>query len=95
MLDSKYTETNGTTSSEPTHIHPKAEKLDLDLRHQQQPELLYQRHILLSTKPQPSTVSVQGSEDMDWSYAVYQTVQTIPVGRITTYGHIAVLLGER
>lgn len=32
---------------------------------------------------------------MDWSYAVYQTVQTIPVGRITTYGHIAVLLGER
>lgn len=32
---------------------------------------------------------------MDWSYAVYQTVQTIPYGRVTTYGHIASLLGER
>lgn len=32
---------------------------------------------------------------MDWSYAVYQTVQTIPHARVTTYGHIASILGER
>lgn len=30
-----------------------------------------------------------------WTFAVYQTVQTVPRGRVTTYGHVAALLGER
>ena len=30
-----------------------------------------------------------------WTAAVYQTVQTIPRGKVTTYGHVAALLGER
>jgi methylated-DNA-protein-cysteine methyltransferase related protein len=30
-----------------------------------------------------------------WINAVYETVQLIPAGRVTTYGHIALILGER
>lgn len=30
-----------------------------------------------------------------WTNAVYQTIQTIPSGTVTSYGHIAALLGER
>lgn len=30
-----------------------------------------------------------------WFNAVYETIQRIPPGKVTSYGHIAVLLGER
>lgn len=30
-----------------------------------------------------------------WFNAVYETIQQIPPGRVTSYGHIAILLGER
>lgn len=30
-----------------------------------------------------------------WSNAVYEAVQEIPKGRVTSYGHIAKLLGQR
>jgi methylated-DNA-protein-cysteine methyltransferase-like protein len=30
-----------------------------------------------------------------WANAVYAAVQEIPRGKVTTYGHIALLLGER
>lgn len=30
-----------------------------------------------------------------WTNAVYETVQLIPAGTVTTYGHIALYLGER
>lgn len=30
-----------------------------------------------------------------WFNAVYSTIQQIPPGRVTSYGHIAILLGER
>lgn len=30
-----------------------------------------------------------------WFAAVYETVQTIPYGKVTSYGHIARLLGYR
>lgn len=30
-----------------------------------------------------------------WTNAVYETVQLIPAGTTTTYGHIALILGER
>lgn len=30
-----------------------------------------------------------------WINAVYETAQLIPHGRVTTYGHIASLLGQR
>lgn len=30
-----------------------------------------------------------------WFNAVYETIQQIPTGKVTSYGHIAILLGER
>lgn len=30
-----------------------------------------------------------------WFNAVYEAVQEIPAGKVTSYGHIALLLGER
>ena len=30
-----------------------------------------------------------------WINAVYAAVQEVPVGKVTTYGHIALLLGQR
>jgi methylated-DNA-protein-cysteine methyltransferase-like protein len=30
-----------------------------------------------------------------WFNAVYAAVQQIPAGKVTSYGHIALLLGER
>lgn len=36
------------------------------------------------------------TEEVEWWYAaVYSAVQQIPYGRVTTYGHIAELLGHR
>ena len=35
------------------------------------------------------------SEDVEWwYYAVYTTVQSVPYGKCTTYGHIAHLVGH-
>lgn len=30
-----------------------------------------------------------------WTNAVYEAVQEIPLGKVTSYGHVAVLLGQR
>lgn len=30
-----------------------------------------------------------------WINAVYAAVQEVPIGKVTTYGHIALLLGQR
>lgn len=30
-----------------------------------------------------------------WANAVYAAIQEIPYGKVTSYGHIALLLGER
>lgn len=30
-----------------------------------------------------------------WTNAVYSAIQEIPYGKVTSYGHIALLLGER
>lgn len=36
------------------------------------------------------------SEEAEWWInAVHETVQLIPAGTVTTYGHIALFLGER
>jgi methylated-DNA-protein-cysteine methyltransferase-like protein len=36
------------------------------------------------------------SEEAEWwANAVYSAVQEIPAGKVTSYGHIALLLGER
>ena len=36
------------------------------------------------------------SEEAEWwANAVYQAIQEIPAGKVTSYGHIARLLGER
>lgn len=36
------------------------------------------------------------SDEADWWFnAVYAAVQEIPPGRVTSYGHIATLLGKR
>ena len=36
------------------------------------------------------------SDEAEWWFnAVYEAVQEVPVGRVTTYGHIARLLGYR
>ena len=34
-------------------------------------------------------------EAQAWYFAVYRAVQQIPHGRVTSYGHIATLLGYR
>lgn len=36
------------------------------------------------------------SDEAEWWFnAVYEAVQEIPPGRVTSYGHIALLLGHR
>lgn len=36
------------------------------------------------------------SDEAEWWFnAVYEAVQEIPMGRVTSYGHIARLLGRR
>ena len=41
-------------------------------------------------------IMVPRSEEAEWWYnAVYEAVQEIPYGRVTSYGHIAYLLGKR
>lgn len=36
------------------------------------------------------------SEEAEWwANAVYSAIQEIPHGKVTSYGHIALLLGER
>ena len=36
------------------------------------------------------------SDEAEWWFnAVYEAVQEIPQGRVTSYGHIALLLGHR
>lgn len=30
-----------------------------------------------------------------WTNAVYQAIQAVPPGTVTSYGHVAALLGER
>lgn len=36
------------------------------------------------------------SEEAEWwANAVYAAIQEIPAGKVTSYGHIALLLGER
>ena len=36
------------------------------------------------------------SQEAEWGFeAVYDAVQKVPVGTVTSYGHIAKLLGER
>lgn len=30
-----------------------------------------------------------------WANAVYAAIQEVPYGKVTSYGHIALLLGER
>ena len=36
------------------------------------------------------------SEEAEWwANAVYAAIQEIPYGKVTSYGHIALLLGER
>jgi methylated-DNA-protein-cysteine methyltransferase-like protein len=36
----------------------------------------------------------QSDEAGTWSAAVYQAVQEVPYGKVTTYGHIAKLVGN-
>ena len=37
----------------------------------------------------------QSEEAAMWFSAVYQAVQEVPYGKVTSYGHIAILLGYR
>ena len=37
----------------------------------------------------------QSEEAAAWFAAVYQAVQEIPYGKVTSYGHIAMLIGYR
>lgn len=37
----------------------------------------------------------QSEEAAAWFAAVYETIQQVPRGRVTTYGHIAALVGTR
>lgn len=37
----------------------------------------------------------QSEEAAAWFAAVYETVQKVPPGLVTSYGHIAMLIGHR
>lgn len=37
----------------------------------------------------------RSEEAESWANAVYGAIQEIPLGKVTSYGHIAALLGER
>ena len=37
----------------------------------------------------------RSDEAQSWFHAVYEAVQEIPPGSVTSYGHIALLLGRR
>jgi methylated-DNA-protein-cysteine methyltransferase-like protein len=37
----------------------------------------------------------RSEEAEQWANAVYSAIQEIPHGKVTSYGHIALLLGER
>lgn len=41
-------------------------------------------------------INMPRSEEAEaWSNAVYAAIQEVPYGKVTSYGHIALLLGER
>jgi len=37
----------------------------------------------------------RSEEAAAWTYAVYNAVREVPYGKVTSYGHIARLLGKR
>lgn len=41
------------------------------------------------------TKMARSDEAQAFFYAVYQAVQEIPLGKVTSYGHIAMLVGTR
>lgn len=41
------------------------------------------------------TIMPQSDEAAAWFHAVYTAVQEIPAGKVTSYGHIAKLVGRR
>jgi O6-methylguanine-DNA--protein-cysteine methyltransferase len=44
----------------------------------------------------PNQAKMPRSEEAEqWANAVYSAIQEIPHGKVTSYGHIALLLGER
>lgn len=50
----------------------------------------------LSREREKAKEKMPRTEEVEWWYAaVYSAVQQIPFGRVTTYGHIAELLGHR
>lgn len=45
--------------------------------------------------PHPSSKMPRSDEAESFFYAVYSAVQEIPYGKVTSYGHIAKLVGTR
>lgn len=44
----------------------------------------------------PESTKMPRSDEAEWWFnAVYEAVQEVPAGRVTSYGHIARLLGKR
>jgi hypothetical protein len=71
---------------------PRQRKLTLDLRTRGHIKYLQvsRRNILFLVAEMP-----RSEEAEFWFNAVYEAVQEIPRGRVTSYGHIALLLGAR
>lgn len=53
-------------------------------------------HLTLKIHSRSSMARGERSEDVwAWYTAVYEAIQEIPYGRVTSYGHIARLVGKR
>jgi O6-methylguanine-DNA--protein-cysteine methyltransferase len=56
----------------------------------------YHAHLRISSSPNSNNVSMARSDEATaFFFAVYRAVQEIPHGKVTSYGHIAMLVGTR